>query len=324
MRPPIRLIDLYCPWPLQYARESTQYDPADYPEIDGRLGQIEGYLGGTAAAIVPLFRRDADWARQADPWATLAAMVARVEAEFCGRLLADAADAARWRDDRDGLCWACLGLPAVAALFRSPADLGRIPALFERGVRVFQLAGTPRPADDPEGLTDLQRGLIDGLLALAQPDRGPRPALDLAGLGSRAIEQALDWYEAEPTRAARLVPLHTRGPIDDSPRRRLRALGGLVGIGLGTPDAGSAEALAERINAIAAEAPASPGIAIATGFLNLHQPLNGLGNAEAVAAWALRSFDRPLAEELLQRAGTRLLTRLTGCDLASGPGPVPA
>ena len=45
----MRLIDLHCNWALQYARESSQYDPRFYAEIADRLGQLDGYLMGTAA-----------------------------------------------------------------------------------------------------------------------------------------------------------------------------------------------------------------------------------------------------------------------------------
>ena len=53
-------------------------------------------LSATSAAVPSCYRRAADWARQADPWAALGALIARVEAEFSGRLLIGPDDHARW------------------------------------------------------------------------------------------------------------------------------------------------------------------------------------------------------------------------------------
>ncbi len=66
-----RLIDLSLNWPLQYATESTLFDPADYSEIPARLPRLDGYLGATSAVVVVCDRKPEDWARQADPWRAL-------------------------------------------------------------------------------------------------------------------------------------------------------------------------------------------------------------------------------------------------------------
>src|SRR5262249_33643081 len=114
---PMRLVDLHCNWALQYACESTQYDPALYVDVPGRVGQVEGYLMGTSADILFCGRRAGDWSKQSDPWGTLASMIARYEAEFPGRLLLDPDDAARWSaEPADGLCWALLGIEGFDAL----------------------------------------------------------------------------------------------------------------------------------------------------------------------------------------------------------------
>src|SRR4051794_29416527 len=101
----MRLIDLHTDWLLQYAPETTVFDPALYPRIPQRLPQAEGYLSGTSAAVLSCYRNADDWSRQPEPWQALGSLIARAEAEFSGRLLCGPADVARWDDDLDGLCW---------------------------------------------------------------------------------------------------------------------------------------------------------------------------------------------------------------------------
>ena len=60
----MRLIDLHCNWAIQYACESTQYDPALYADVPGALSQVDGYLSGVAAAVLVCGRRSGDWAAQ--------------------------------------------------------------------------------------------------------------------------------------------------------------------------------------------------------------------------------------------------------------------
>ncbi|MGC8643997.1 MAG: membrane dipeptidase, partial [Isosphaeraceae bacterium] len=61
----MRLIDLHCNWAIQYARESTWYDPARYSDIPGKVSQADGYLSAVSAAVVVCGRRADDWAAQA-------------------------------------------------------------------------------------------------------------------------------------------------------------------------------------------------------------------------------------------------------------------
>src|SRR4051794_17599820 len=129
----MRLIDLHTDWLLQYATETTVFDPALYERARGRVGQSEGYLQGTWAAVVSCYRSADDWATRRDPWDALGALLARVEAEFPGRLLIGPEDVARWLDDPGGLCWALIGVEGFDALVRGPDDLDRLPGLFERG-----------------------------------------------------------------------------------------------------------------------------------------------------------------------------------------------
>src|SRR5262249_34838880 len=104
-RPPW-LIDLHCDWPLQYAGETTLFDPALYADVSDRVSQAQGYLTGTWAAVIACYRRADDLSRQPDPWRAFGDLIARDEAEFAGRLLIGPEDHARWVDEPDGLCWA--------------------------------------------------------------------------------------------------------------------------------------------------------------------------------------------------------------------------
>ena len=189
---PARLIDLHCDWLLQYAGETTDFDPGFIPESAACLGQAEGYLQGASASVIACYRDAGDWARHPDPWLALGSLIARIEAEFPGRLLIGPDDFARWRDDPEGLCWGVIGVEGFDALIRTPADLDRLARLFERGVRVFQpvytatslLAGSASSGDD-RGLTDLGRAFLDTLAGSCDrrrpsPDsrpRAPEPAI---------------------------------------------------------------------------------------------------------------------------------------------------
>jgi len=332
-----RLIDLHCDWPLQYAAESTDFDPALYPGVAGRVGQAAGYLQDCSASVVACYRRAEDWSTRPDPWAALGALVARVEAEFPGRILAEPADLGRWDDDPGGPCWAVLGVEGFDALVRAPADLDRLPNLFDRGVRVFQptygpegvLAGSSAPGDG-RGLADLGRDFLRILADLARPDGGPRAALDLAHLNPSAMSDVLDWFEADAGRPSRLVPLYSHGALRhdgfDSPRaiapanlRRLRALGGVAGFGVGPPFYHSTDSLKAGIEAAAATphpgnpggGPGYAGLGVGTDFLGVDRTLPGLGAAGAVLRWFAAAFG-PDAPALLAGNARVLIDRLAG------------
>src|SRR4051794_35804250 len=164
----MRLIDLHCDWLLQYAPEATVFDLALYPKVADRLSQSEGYLDGTSAAVISCYRNADDWSRQPDPWSALGDLLARVEAEFSGRLLFGPADLARWRDDPDGLCWGVIGIEGFDFLVRDTPDLDRLSRLWERGARLFQPVGG-----------------AEGLLAGAS---GPRARRGPAGPGPGGLQ----------------------------------------------------------------------------------------------------------------------------------------
>ena len=335
MSSPPRLIDLHCDWLLQYASETTVFDPALYEGTSGRLGQAEGYLSGTSAAVLSCYRRVDDWARQADPWSALAALITRIEAEFPGRILIGPDDHARWLDDPEGLCWAVIGVEGFDSLVTTPADLGRLPGLFERGVRVFQpvysagnaLAGSSVEGDE-RGLTDLGRGFLETLAGLAADD-GPRPLLDLAHMNPTAASESLSWWEADPARSDRLIPIYSHGALRHEAfpttraitlenLARLRALGGVVGLSVGPPFFASVAQLRANVAAVAAlpflKRSGFEGIAIGTDFLGVDETLPGLGSVEEVVAWASSAFSPDAANALIGGNGGRLFARAVGAN----------
>jgi membrane dipeptidase len=334
---PMRLIDLHCNWALQYACESSQYQAELYHDVPSCMGQVNGYLMGTAAAVLACGRRLADWAGHADPWRTLGDMIARYEAEFSGRLLLGPDDVERWRaEPPDGLCWGVLGIEGFDFLIREPGDLVHLPGLFERGVRVFQLVqsgwtalgGAAMPGDD-RGLGDLGRAFLESLYALApaagQP--GPRPVVDLANLNAQTTSDALAWFESDGTRPERLVLVRSCGALDPDDRQgnagltrqdltRFRALGGVIGLSVGATDYPSAielKAGIERVAAIPFEGrPGYEGMGIGTNFLALEQPIPRLENVSRITEWLTAEFGPEVASMFAQRNASKLLVRAAG------------
>jgi membrane dipeptidase len=338
-RPP-RLIDLHCDWILQYAGETTVFDPALYPGVADWLGQAEGYLTGASAAVVACYRDADDWARQPQPWRALGDLIARVEAEFPGRLLIGPDDHARWVDEPDALCWAVLGVEGFDFLVREPADFDRLPDLFDRGVRVFQpaygatsaLAGTSAAGDD-RGLTDLGVAFLQTLADLgpAPGVPGPRPVLDLAHLNPRAMSEALAWFEADADRPRRLIPVYSHGVLRhdgfDRPRAitpenltRLRALGGVAGFTPCPPFYDAPDQFRAALEAAAALPFAGrtgfEGVAVGTDFLGVDATLPGLANADEVVAWLAATFPADVAAALIAGNARALIARAVGveCD----------
>ena len=333
---PTRLIDLHVDWLLQYAPDSTTFDPACYPGIKARLGQASGYLQTTRAAIVSCYRNTGEWTQRPDPWAALNELIARIEAEFSGRILSGLDDFDRWEDDKDGMTWGVIGVEGFDAIIRSAADLPRLKTLFQRGVRLFQpvytatssLAGSASDGDE-RGLLPLGREFLDTLVAAVPDPVGatPKALLDLAHLNPTASSEVLDWFEAEPARTKRIIPIYSHGaPVHDaysSPRalpldhvRRLRALGGFVGISMSPPFFDAPEQIEAAIRMVA-ETPflgqaGMQGIGIGTDFLGVNQTLPKLGNAEEVVAWVLSRFDKPTANALLHDNARKLLAQITG------------
>ena len=331
---PSQLIDLHVDWLLQYVPDSSLYDPAHYPGVKTRLGQTAGYLQTTRAAILSCFRDQADWAGRPDPWRALHDLIARIEAEFSGRLLIGPDDFDRWEDDKNGFTWGLIGVEGFDSLIRTAADLSHLPALFERGVRLFQpvytaeslLGGSSLPGDERR-LTPLGLEFLTTLLAIVQSPTGPRPLLDLAHLNPATSSDVLDWFETEPTRAERVLPIYSHGtplhlgftlpralPTDHL--RRLRALGGFVGISVSPPFFETAAQIRSTIEGVAGiplrGEPGYAGIGIGTDFLGVDRTFPDLANAEGVVEWCLAHFAKPTANALLHDNARKLIVRVTG------------
>jgi membrane dipeptidase len=321
----MRLIDLHCNWLAQYATELTLYEASFYAEVPNRLRRLEGYLLGTSAAVLACARKPAEWAHPADAWRSLGALLARYEAEFTGRLLCEAADVARWRaEPADGLCWGVLAVAGFDFLIREPRDLEHLPALFQRGVRVFQLvdgpggrlAGSDQPGDD-RGLTELGRAFLAQLAELASVGpTGPRPIVDLAHLNSRSRADVLHWAEHHGAPAGSLLLINSHGGSDPQHLDRMRALGVVIGLTPSAPSAASPAELHAAIETLAAipfEGRAGyEGIAIGTDLLGIDQPSAGLEDVGRIARWLARTFDRPTAAALAAGNARRLLLRSVG------------
>jgi membrane dipeptidase len=332
----MRLVDLQCDWLRQYATETTVYEGGLYPEVPGRVGRLDGYMLGTSLAVLVCARKADDWSRQPDAWRSLGLMIARYEAEFAGRIIRDAGDVARWRSSpRDGLCWGVIGVAGFDFLVRKADDLDRLPALFERGVRVFQpvatsegiLGGSTDPGDD-RGLTELGRAFLARLAELAGgDDAGPRPVLDLAGMNARSMDDALRQLDDEPTLGAKMLVALSHGTVGyrdlldgSSPDSRnlavLRSRGGVIGLTPGLAGCETVEELKHLVDGIATlpceGRSGYEGIAIGSHLLGLENAASGLASARDLTRSLGRAFDRETAMAIASGNAGRLLLRSAG------------
>jgi membrane dipeptidase len=240
------------------------------------------------------------------------------------------------------MCWGVIGVAGFDSLVREAGDLDRLPALFDRGVRVFQpiatsdgvLGGSATPGDD-RGLTDLGRALLDRIAEMAdRSGGGPRPILDLAGMSAAAISDTLGWLDGRPETSGRplIAVSHGAGPqeipLDDSSPgdrnlREIRSRGGLIGLTPGRPGCETTEDLRRRIEAIAAMPfegrSGYEGIAIGSDLLGVDQFPAGLASARDILRWLRHAFDREAAEAVAIDNARRLLLRSVGDDPVS-PG----
>ncbi|MFO0907302.1 MAG: membrane dipeptidase [Isosphaeraceae bacterium] len=269
----------------------------------------------------------------------LGSLITRIEAEFPGRLLIGPVDHARWRSDleSEGLCWECLGSRDSTIRSEKPGTSIDSTAL-RRGVRVYQmaysptnqLAGSSTPGDD-RGLLDLGRDFLSTLLDLAPAPahEGPRPILDLAHLNPTAMSDVLTWFEADSDRASRVPLVYSHGGIaqEDSaparllqiePLRRLRALGGVVGLTPAPPFHHSSEEFRAGLERVATfPGPSGPGfggVAIGSDILGVEQLLPDLPNVEALIGWLGRTFDPLDAGRIVHDSARRLIEQAIGCD----------
>ncbi len=300
----MRLIDLRCDWALQYAAESTLYVPGEHPEIPGRVDRLDGYLTGVETAVLVCRPATAEPARHSDPWRALGETITRHEAEFAGRLLIDPDDAARSRaQPADGLCRGVLAVAGLDDLVRAPADLDRLPLLFERGVRVFE------PVSG-----ELARPFLERLLALAPDGEGTRPAVDLTDADDATAAAILDWFEAEPTRAARLPLLRSAVGSETSADvvRRLRGLGATLGVSP-TP---TVEAFRDAIESLAAipfrGRAGYEGIGVATDYLRIDRAASELSAVARLASWIAANHPARVARALIFENARGFLRSIVG------------
>ena len=307
---PPRLIDLRIDWLSQYAPESNNFGPETIARANRGIPRVEGYLGATSASFLMLGRDPEDWARRGDPWASLGELLTRCEAEFSGRLLIGRDDLDRWRDDPDGLTWGVLGVGGFDRLVRSTADLERLPGLFARGVRVFQVVGTAENElagswfeGDDRGLTDLGRAFLDVVASLGNP------IVDLAGLGRVALGEVLDWLESHGS--DRLLVMRSHGPIVVDAIARLAALGGIVGLGASSRSFATAAGWKDANEAIASRF-GFLGIGLATDALGDALGLAGLQTAGEIREWTRSNFPAEVARAILHDNVAGLIARSVG------------
>lgn len=289
---PSRLIDLAVEWPLQYAEESTAIDAADYPGVRARIGQVDGYLSTTLAAIVWIGPAPGD---RDDPWGEVSRLFAGVEAEFSGRILADPADLNRFTSEPDDtMTWAVVGLRGLATLLHTDDARDRLAALIDRGVRAVRLAGlVDRPVDPAHdrGLTDPERSAI---ATIASASSGRPLLLDLAGLPPTAAGEVLDLVEAGEQ--GNLVPIvslgGSMGGLRSEDAARVRALGGVIGLSPARAFFPTAESFGNALDEAAGLLGVDLGaVAIGTGFLGIDEPIEGLANASDLLNWLFSRFN---------------------------------
>ncbi|MDX2037904.1 MAG: Zn-dependent dipeptidase, microsomal dipeptidase [Isosphaeraceae bacterium] len=335
-----RLFDFRCNWLAQYAREITLFDPELQPDPSDRLARLEGYLQTTSAFVVPCGPPRAEWERVADPWRMLSELATRVEAEFSGRTLHGPADLERFRDDPHGLAWAVLAIDGLDALVREAADVERAASYVGRGVRVIRLVSRPGSSvaggdgeGDERGLLDLGRSLLDRLAAVGPEANGVRPSIDLTGLNAQARAEVLDWFEAEPARAEALIPVGRAGAasleggeqagrlaLEDL--RRIRSLGGWVGIEVGPPQTGGPEEFARAIevasNPPRLGRPGPEGLLVSSCFLDESRFTQLLGDAPAILDWLRANLDRSSSRAVGWENGIEWLEAMIGAGTERG------
>ncbi len=251
---PTRLIDLHVDWLLQYAPDSTAFDPrvipGSRPAPAGRRLPADHPGGGHL--VLPERRRVGEPPRplgRAD----------RTDRPDRGRVLRPPPDRPRRlrplgrRQGRDDLGRhrdrrvrrRRSGRPPTCPASR-PSSSAASGSSSRSTPRPAPSAGSSAPGDD-RGLLPLGREFLDALLAAvperaAQPEGPPRPRPPQPA----RVRRSPRLVRGRPRRVDRLIPIYSHGtPVHDgfaTPRalpidhlRRLRALGGFVGISVSPP-----------------------------------------------------------------------------------------
>jgi hypothetical protein len=247
-----------------------------------------------------------------------------VEAEFCGRILATHDDLGRWDADTDGLCWAVARIEGLSDAIHHAEELDCVRLIINRGVRVFawSRAGAAAPGGALEHRLTL--GVLLDWLDQERRAEGAPTAIDLAH--TRLMERlaALEWFEAEPGRAAGVLPVvrypldqrDPSAPMSSEEVRRWRALGAFVGFALVGPEPQAPEALRDAIRSITRlpwngnPEPGCEGLALSTGFLREGHTITGLGDVESIGRWLLEAFGPPDGRWLACETGRTLVRRI--------------
>lgn len=324
---PGRLVDLHVAWLRQYAGETELFEPSVAERVRPGIGQVEGYLGGTGAAIVWISLDEVNRTRFPNARNALAEQIARIEAEFSGRLLANRDDHARWRMDDGGLCWAVPGIQGLSALPDEGVGLAGLEPFVERGVRAFGWAANPR-----DSVEDAHPRLIRLCEWLADQGavHGMRPLLDLSGADA-AADLVLSWLEANP---GRVVPIISRAGLDDlgpggvvsiegGRLARIAARGGVVGFVPSQPwfqtEQEMRTAIEHASQSLRSQAGGNETVGLASSYLDNEAVLPGLETVEALTNWAGQSFDEATGTALVAGSGRRLIARMLRLGDDSAP-----
>ena len=283
-----RLADLSIDWLRQYAGETTLPDPSEGADaVRPRLGQLDGYLTTTAVALA--------WfgpsIGSVNPIAEAGASMARIEAEFAGRLLVDRDDLARFDlEPADALTWAVAAIRHADALLAIDGGLSAVLRLVDRGVRALAF-------DHPATPDDRRIAAIDALIGHLRDEGGPALMLDLSGLTPDAAVATLDRIVSNS--GIGLVPITRSETPPTEVADRVRRVGGLVGVPIVGGAAGGLGRLDASIRAlVAGSLTGVDGLAIASGFLE-HDLADDLpGTAEAILGWLDDRFDPDSARRL--------------------------
>jgi membrane dipeptidase len=219
-----------------------------------------------------------------------------------------------------------IGVEGFDFLVKSEADLAHLDRLIYRGVKVFQpsytatglLAGSSAEGDD-RGLLDLGRRFLEQL-AESTNRQNVRVLVDLAHLNPRACGEVLGWLEQ--TASPGLIPLYSHGIVAHSGfstaraitienLKRLRALGGWIGLGVTPPFIQNSGQLLAAIEATAALPwrgnKGYSGIGFGTDFMGIDETLPELSTAERVVEWAQKQLPAKVADALLWKNGQEMM-----------------
>jgi hypothetical protein len=288
-------MDLGIAWLEQYAAELELFAPPVSSAAMDQLGRLDGYLSSTDLAFIFLTADPSKAPGEVEPF--VREQLARLQAEFPGRLVRAAADLATMaREPRGHLTWAILGLEHAGAwLDGIEQRLETLALWIDRGVRLIGL----------DGATAITQAL-DRLESLASGNR--RIAADLGHLTPTERDQALGWFE-EGGRSIGVVATRIAWPdeIDPGQAARIGKLGGLLGL-RPTADLDSLSAAIEALRDLGF----GPGDAGAIGFASDFPRAGAAGTTGELATWARGRFGPSDAAWLMGGSARAWLGRWLG------------